>query len=314
MRVEVVRSGLVESVHQVAVAVSGRDGRLVAWAGDVDRPFFFRSAAKPFQATVSQRLGAGLSLPRLAVAAASHDGEPVHVAHVSAMLAEAGLGVDALSCPPDWPVKKASDRLVAAGERSPRSLWHNCSGKHAAMLRACLAQGWDPARYLDPDHPLQREIAAEMIEVAGEGCLPVGVDGCGAPSFRASVRSMAAGFARLAADPAYGEVVTAMHRYPALASGAGNPDAAIATALFAVAKRGAEGCLAVGLPGRGAIAVKAWDGSMRAAGPAAAATLDRLGWIPEGSRLALAPLLEPTVAGGSGKVGTVRAVVELRTP
>lgn len=313
MRVEVVRSGLVEAVHQAALAVAGLDGRLTAWAGEIDRPFYFRSVAKPFQAAVAQRLGAALVPPRLAVAAASHDGEPAHVAHVGAMLAEVGLTAAALGCPPDWPVKRAADRLVMAGERTPQPLWHNCSGKHAAMLRACVARGWDPSGYLRPDHPLQREILEEMVDVAGAGCLPVGVDGCGAPSFRATVRSMASAFARLVADPRYGQVVTAMHRYPALVSGTGNADAAVATALFAVAKRGAEGSLAVGLPARGAVAVKAWDGSMRAAVPAAVVTLDRLGWIPEGSRQMLRGLLEPLVLGGGGKVGTVRVVVELRT-
>ncbi|MCA1735845.1 MAG: asparaginase [Actinobacteria bacterium] len=87
MLAEQVRSGLVETVHDGALAVVGPDGELVAWSGEVDRPFFFRSVAKPFQAAVCNRLGAALERESLALACASHDGEPVHVALVSALLA-----------------------------------------------------------------------------------------------------------------------------------------------------------------------------------------------------------------------------------
>ena len=41
-----------------------------------------------------------------------------------------------------------------------------------------------------------------------------------------------------------------MHAFPALVSGVGNVDAAIATHLDAVAKRGAAGALGIGLRGR----------------------------------------------------------------
>ena len=36
----------------------------------------------------------------------------------------------------------------------------NCSGKHAAMLSACVAAGWPTAGYLERDHPLQQAIEA----------------------------------------------------------------------------------------------------------------------------------------------------------
>ena len=50
MQVENVRGSIVESRHEVHVAVVDAAGKLVASAGDPDFVTFWRSAAKPFQA------------------------------------------------------------------------------------------------------------------------------------------------------------------------------------------------------------------------------------------------------------------------
>lgn len=136
------------------MAISRPDGSLVAWSGDIDRPFDLRSSAKPFQAYVSQMSGAGLEPIQLAMAAASHRGLPVHVAIVDSVLARAGLSARDLRTPPDWPISgEAARHRVRTGERSPRRIWHKCSGKHAGFLRACVAQGWPTDTYLTPEPP-----------------------------------------------------------------------------------------------------------------------------------------------------------------
>ena len=48
------------------------------------------------------------------------------------------------------------------GPARASSLAQNCSGKHAAMLATCVANGWDLATYRDPAHPLQRPIAETL--------------------------------------------------------------------------------------------------------------------------------------------------------
>jgi len=78
----VVRNGLVEAAHDGAVPVIDGTGHRVASCGDLTRPFFLRSASKPFQATVAQESGADLSAQQMALACASHGGQPVHVAIV----------------------------------------------------------------------------------------------------------------------------------------------------------------------------------------------------------------------------------------
>jgi L-asparaginase II len=310
MRAEVVRSGLVESVHELAVVAVGLDGR--RWgSGEVDRPLHLRSAAKPFQAAVTGRLGGPVPSEWCAVACASHDGDPVHLALVRAMLADVGASESDLACPPAWPLGASAARRIGSAEE-PRRIWHNCSGKHAAMVRACVTQGWDLATYVSPDHPLQQAILEEMIGAFGDGVAPVGVDGCGVPVHRSTVRRTAEAYLRLATDARYESVTTAMRRFPALVSGWGNVDAACATWLGGLAKRGAEGLLAVVLPGVGAIAVRCWDGAERAVAAGVASALTSLGWIPDGARRPLAELLHRPVLGGGREVGTVRVSSDLR--
>lgn len=313
MLAEVVRSGLVESVHDGAVAVVDTAGRLTHWSGDVDRIFFLRSASKPFQATVSQESGAALAPEQMALACASHRGRPAHVAIVEGMLTEVGLSAADLECPPDWPAARDErDRVIAGGAREPRRIWHNCSGKHAAMLRACVAQGWPTKGYTDPNHPLQLLILDTMQEVLEHDPGPVGIDGCGVPVHRGSVRSLALAYAKLGSDSRFAEAWTAMHRYPSLTYEQGSAPARIATALNAAAKGGAEGSCGVSILGQAGVALKSWDGSSRPAGPAMVATLEQAGLLFDVADARLADIRTPPVFGGGRQVGEVRPAVQLR--
>lgn len=300
-------------MHDGAVAVVSADGALVASSGDIDQPFFLRSAAKPFQALVSQECGASLDPLELAIASASHDGEPVHVALVQSMLAKARLDDSALQCPPNWPLSAASTaRHRREGGDETRRVWNNCSGKHAAWLRACRAQGWPLDGYLAPEHPVQVRTIDVINELGGFPVSPVGVDGCGAPVHRTTTRVMGLLFARLATLSRLRDVFEVMHRYPALVSGTGNGDAAISVELNAAAKRGAAGCIGVAIEGRLGVAVKSWDGIQEVADAAAIATLAALGELPAIAADRLAALARPKVLGGGRAVGELEPRVELQ--
>ncbi|MEK8171988.1 asparaginase [Streptomyces sp. M19] len=93
----------------------------------------------------------------------------------------------------------------------------NCSGKHAAMLAACLANGWPLGTYLDPDHPLQRLVLRTVEEVSGERVAHTGVDGCGAPLMSLSLTGLARAFRTFVrAEPGSPErrVADAMRAHP----------------------------------------------------------------------------------------------------
>jgi L-asparaginase II len=195
--VEVVRSGFVESRHQARMLTLDAAGRPVEAHGAVHVLASPRSSMKPLQALGMLRAGLGLSGELLALACASHAGEPYHVEGVRKILAGAGLDESALRCPEDYP----EDRAVTDRGR----VYMNCSGKHAAMLATCVQNDWPLETYLQPPHPLQRAIRATVEELTGERTAASGVDGCGAPLFFVSMLGVARAFTTLAlstaADP-----------------------------------------------------------------------------------------------------------------
>ena len=161
---EVVRSGYVESTHCGAVVVLRGDGSVAVSLGEVDRPWFPRSSNKPLQAAAL--LDAGWqpeTAQQVALAAASHSGEPGHLAVVASMLEDLAL----LGCPPDLPLgEEAAHELLRSGG-TPSRLTMNCSGKHAAMVRTCELNGWPTEGYLDVTHPVQRALLAGAASTCG---------------------------------------------------------------------------------------------------------------------------------------------------
>ncbi|GIH12339.1 asparaginase [Rugosimonospora africana] len=310
---EVTRSGFVEGYHRGSVVVLSATGEAVAAAGDVTAPVFPRSSNKPFQATGMLRAGLAPAEPaQLALAAASHHGEPMHIDLARSMLRGAGLTEEALACPPDLPLSESARRdvLLAGGDRE--RIYMNCSGKHTGMLLTCVAAGWPTEGYHRPDHPLQKHLRSVLEEVVGESVAAVGVDGCGAPVLAISLYALASGFLRVVrAEPGTGEraVADAMRQYPELVSGTGADDARLMRGIPGIlAKGGAEGVLAVAVPGVGAVAMKIDDGNRRARYPVLASALRRLG-VDAPVLAELAADADGVVQRGRGEpVGTVRAI------
>ncbi|PWR10237.1 asparaginase [Micromonospora acroterricola] len=314
----VVRNGFVESRHYGSVVVLDPDGAVAHAAGVPDEPALPRSTLKPVQALACLVAATGalggtdtLKGPALALAAGSHTGDDRHVEVVRAMLADAGLTEDALGCPVDWPEDEPTrDRLIRAGGQRER-IRMNCSGKHAAMLVACVARSWSTHDYLDPDHPLQRETAATVARLAGTPIAHRAVDGCGAPLFGLPLTGLARTFQALVTAPAGSpeeRVAQAMRQYPEYVGGwHGHPNTDLMRALPGVlAKGGAEGVLAVATPDGHAVAVKVVDGSPRATTAIVLAALDAVGVPVDGADA----LRRVPVLGGGEPVGAVTAAID----
>lgn len=303
--VDVLRTGFVEGHHHGSVVALGASGEL-AWAiGDVESPIYPRSCNKPVQAAGMLRSGLDLRDELLALCGGSHSGEAFHIDGVRRILAAAGLDESALQTPPDFPLDEA-ERIAyirAGRDRSPIAM--NCSGKHAGMLATCVVNDWPTESYLDSDHPLQRALAETFADLTEEPVESVGIDGCGAPLFSASLTGLARAFRELVlADPGSPErrVAAAFAAYPAYTSGTSRDEAALMTAIpGAVAKAGAEACYALALPDGRAVALKIDDGGGRARAPVMAAALRRLGVDREPGVDAAAlnaTGLEPLLGGG----------------
>lgn len=322
MIVEVVRGVRVESVHSVAVAVVDAEGASVFAAGDTARPVFPRSAIKPLQALPLIETGAADALSvtpaELALACASHNGEPKHAGAVRAWLGRMGLGVDRLACgghpPYDGPSNEA---LLRAGAPFDRAC-DNCSGKHAGMLATASHAGEPVAGYADPGHPAQRRIAAALADMAGRGALDApAIDGCDAPNWPLPLAALASAFARFGAPDglpaaraaACRRVASAMAARPDLVAGRGRLCTALMTAApHLVAKVGAEGVYAAAWPARGlGVALKVADGATRAAETALLALLARLGALDGDALAALDRWAAPVLRSRAGRmVGVIR--------
>ncbi len=302
--VEVVRSGLVEDRHRgVAVRVNS-DGEVLWSMGDPDEVVFPRSANKPFQAVGMMRAGLPLDGAELALAAASHSGEPFQIAGVRAVLARAGLDESSLQTPPALPVDPEEHLAALRAGREPASILMECSGKHAAMLLTSVMNDWPTETYLEPDHPLQVTIAEVFASFTDGPPNAVGTDGCGAPLLATTLRRLAAATARLMSAPSGSDsrmLLDAMIAHPEYVSGTRRDELRLMRAVPGLfAKTGAESVLVAGLPDGSACALKIEDGGRRPRFVAMHRMLEIAGLKAEILRI------RPPVLGGGKQVGEVR--------
>jgi L-asparaginase II len=311
---EIVRSGFVEGHHYGSVVALAVDGS-VDWAvGDVESQILPRSCNKPIQAVAMLRVGLDLDGELLALAAASHSGEPFHLEGVRRILALAGLDEGALQTPPGYPLddEARDDYIRAGGFKAPIAM--NCSGKHAAMLATCVGNDWDTATYLAPDHPLQIAIYETFAELTGEPVEVVAVDGCGAPLVSTSLIGLATAFRRLATASAGPDwrVASAIRAFPEFTSGSRRDEAKLLRAIpGSIGKAGAESCYVVALADGRAVALKTDDGAPRVRPVLMAAALERMGVDGDpgvrGDDLRATGFVE--LLGGSRPVGAITPVI-----
>jgi L-asparaginase II len=197
------------------------------------------------------------------------------------------------------------------------ALHNNCSGKHAGFLCTACALGADRAGYVEPAHPVQREVKGVLESLGGA---PVGedvcaVDGCSVPTWALPLDSLAHAFARFGSgvglEPerakAAARLRAACTSHPWYVAGTGRFCTELMNRFGAriFARTGAEGVYCAALPEQGlGVAVKCDDGAGRAAEVILAAALTRL--LP-GDRAALEPFVRPSMRNWNGiVVGSLR--------
>lgn len=294
---EVVRSGVVESVHAGHLVALTSDGSIGLEKGTPTLPMYSRSSLKSIQASAMVRAGLDIEPRLLALVCASHAGTPMHQEAALEILAKAGLDESALMCAIDRPL----DEILRATSK-PTRLAMNCSGKHSGMILTCHINGWPTDSYLQPSHPLQLAIAAEVEAMSGEKISLVSVDGCGAPLFLFSLLGLARAIQalRVSSDPVHQSVVAACLENPEMVSGHGR----LATRMMQSVpglfmKDGAEGLNVASLSDGRTFALKISDGNARAVPAVTAAILKLLGVDAH----------EPAVPvyGGGKDIGSIRA-------
>lgn len=292
--VAVMRGRYVGSLHRGSFVAVDVDGRPVMGGGNTSEKVFLRSAAKPFQVIPALLSGGldrfGITERELAVLCASHSGEPQHMEAVLSVLARIGLDESALQCGVHPPIHALTAQKRWRRGQEPTPVCNNCSGAHAGMLVACVANGWSTDGYGSPHHPLQvqtREILSAFTHVPADQ-IEFGVDNCHVPAFRFSLKDAAMAFARLATGQrvsaelveAARRVRAAMTAYPEMVGGEERFDSDLMRAAGGdvVAKGGAEGFQGVGMAQLATgFAIKISDGASRAIAPVAVPVLHHLG-------------------------------------
>jgi L-asparaginase II len=333
---EALRGGIVESFHRGALAIVGADGAVHTALGDIDRPIFPRSAVKVLQALPLVAGGAadalGLSDEELALACASHGGEPHH-AHAAATLAKAGVDAAVLECGAHWPYHDGAIKAMAATGAQPSALHNNCSGKHAGFvcLGCKLAGGGDVAAfvrgYVRPDHPVMREVTAALEAATGFDLSRAarGTDGCSIPTYAIPLRHLAHGFARVATgvglSPDHAQAARrlrqAVARAPQMVAGTGRFDSRVMARLGerVFCKVGAEGVYCAALPEVGlGVALKMDDGNTaRAAEVVMAAVIEAQLALEGEDAVLMRSLSRVELRNWNGlDVGTLQAAEALR--
>jgi L-asparaginase II len=327
--VEVTRGGAVESRHRGAFAVVDTEGRVLLSAGAVETPVFPRSTIKPLQALALLESGAadafGLSEAELALACASHNGEPDHVATVTAWLDRLGLDAGDLECGGHAPKHAGSAQALAAAGQTADARHDNCSGKHAGFLTLARQLGAPAHGYVDFAHPVQQRVLGVLEQMTGLDDLttqPRGIDGCGIPTIALPLGNLALALARFAQPDDQPErrqhacrrLLQAVANQPRMIAGTHRLDTAIAQELGTrcLAKTGAEGVHGAVLPELGlGVALKIDDGAGRAAEVALMRILRRLRVLDDSPELALAGYPEPAARARDGRVvGEVRPVAD----
>ena len=297
---ELVRSGLIESTHSGHLILLAADGSDLLTLGDVEAEIYPRSAIKSLQAAAMVRAGLNLNDEQLALVCASHGGTNRHQEVALEILRSVGLSESELQNTPDAPLDR--EARIKWGDKPATSLAANCSGKHSGMLATCVVNGWDVKTYRDVDHPLQLAIAREITELIGKSIDRVSIDGCGAPLFSMSTRSIAvaARKMRIDSDPIFARVVSACLKHPEMILAEGAFDTRMMRAVPGLfVKGGAESVMLASLADGSAIAWKISDGSNRVNGPLMKAALAKFGINIEGEAI--------DVLGGGNVVGSLSA-------
>lgn len=328
----VIRGETVESVYSGHLSIIDGEGNPVASLGDPSTVTYFRSSAKAFQAIPFITSGAadafGFTEDEIALAVASHSGEPMHIAIAARMLTKAGFTEADLQCGAHLPFSEAeSHRMLAAGEK-PTQLHNNCSGKHAAMLAFAKHIGADIATYLSPDNRIQKRISgcvADFAEVPEEA-IATGVDGCAAPIFALPVAAMAKSFINLLRPARFPEqtqlacrrIVDAMMSFPELIGGSTRLDTMLMNAAPAriISKVGADGVWLCGVlpcekwPTGLGIAFKVADGDDYRARPVVAIDILRqLGVLSKTDLPELSPM--PVRSRRGEVVGSISSMIRI---
>ena len=290
------REGVLECVHYgTACVVDGRG--VAASVGQSDWLCYYRSASKPIQALPVLMRGLhsryGLTGEEAAIFSGSHWGDADHVRVCERILEKTGLREEDMCMLPTYPNRPSRREELLRANLPPRRIYHNCSGKHLALMLLARELGEDVRDYWRRDSRTQAVVAGTIRRMSGaeESEMAVGVDGCGVPVFAVPFWRIAHSYLRMVCPElieddnlaeAVAENLDRLHRHPNMIAGRDIVDTVITSNPDLIAKSGALGVYAIGIRSkRAGVVFKTADGSHDEFAASAIAAFEQLGVAPE---------------------------------
>ncbi len=276
------RGKLLENIHRGEIVVVGKNQQINSKVGDQYKNVYYRSAAKPIQVLPVIMSGAAkkynISEREIALMAASHSGEEVHIRLLKSILKKLDLSVNDLKCGVHPPFSRKARENLRKNSRPLTAAYNACSGKHAAQLALCKFYGWDLANYYEKDHPVQQLLLKTIAEIADYSVKDIyqGIDGCGVVVFGLPIKNLAYSYYRLV-NPielvskyqnAAKIISRAMRKYPVLVAGSDRFGTILTQTIKVdiLAKSGADGIFCFGVKDKG-VAIKIEDGNLKSTYP-----------------------------------------------
>jgi L-asparaginase II len=279
------RDGLIEREHFGYIVRCDKLNVVETIGDDKNYPFYLRSCAKPLQAALmfDYELDKKYNLTddEIAICAASHAGEKIHIDIIKRLLEKFEIPIKKLKCGIHEPISKSAQNKLLLNSEEPTVLHNNCSGKHTMMLGLCKLNDWDMDNYDNINHPLQQQIKNkiyELCEIKSE--YPITKDGCGVPIHSMPLKNMVRGYLNLFCNPKYERLTNAFINCPYIIGGENRTDTKIIqNSKDIIAKVGAGGlCIVVNTKIEEAFVVKICDTDMNAREIAAIDLINNLHW------------------------------------
>lgn len=196
------RGSASDNVYRGHLAIVDKTGRVLFSVGDPEAIVFYRSSSKPVQALPAIAAGLdtayGITERESVIFAGSHAGEVFHMEALESIFKKAGLREDDLIMQPAFPAHVLSNEARLNAGLTRRRLYHNCAGKHAALMLVQRHLGGDIKDYWKAGSAADFAVR-RAIETVGEHPIAAdGLDGCGVPVFAVPVKGIATAYKNLA--------------------------------------------------------------------------------------------------------------------
>lgn len=315
--VEEYRGGKVENIHQGIICIVNDKKEVIYEKGNIESHVYYRSAMKPIQAipifstNIIEKYK--LNQQEAALFTASQRGEKYHQEALEVLIKKLGLSEEMLICDASYPLNDKPKEQYIWDHKPKRKLLHNCTGKHLGFLAYAKEKGYELSNYDAPDHPLQKEILKQLVNLSETPIdnINSAVDGCGVPVYGVPLRNMAISYLKFVAPELIGDEQVAqavtqigevMNAHPEIVASHNFICTALLEDENIIAKGGAQGvyCLALKKE-RISIALKVLSGSELVWPVLVAALLEKLNYSNRETIVRLLAIRPKAIFNDSGK-------------